>query len=346
MSHPFEKFYRIWPAQELLDYAFSHASSQTASTPAIVSNLEKVKRKEAKRIEQAVSILEKKIRGFIESVPNLDELPVFYRRISHLLVNNDDLRLNLGRLNGIIPVLKKMEKEFTRNIYKADSAYACGNIRVEFFGRASSIVRKQDETLIMLEESRQKLMKIPSINLNMPAVVVAGYPNVGKSSIVSQISTVKPTISEYPFTTKEIIMGMYQDQTKFRFFQVIDTPGILDRPMAQRNEIEKQAILALNTIASVILFIFDPTPACGYELEHQINLYKEIQVEFLRGLTIPIKIVINKVDFASQEEIQKVLSSLQISKDEVILTDAKNGTNTQQIVDWLLQYFKEHHRNY
>ena len=83
--------------------------------------------------------------------------------------------------------------------------------------------------------------EVPPIDLSFPCVVIAGYPNVGKSTMVGNLSSAKPQVSEYPFTTKQIFIGSYKDEYGGSYFQVIDTPGILDRPMFERNNIEKQA---------------------------------------------------------------------------------------------------------
>jgi len=342
---PFEKFYQIPSAQQLLDYAFSKASSKSASLPKTLPNIEKVKRKEMKRIEISTDILTKKIKGIIKSVPNLDSLPEFYRRLSHLLVNNDDLRKNLGRLNGTVPVIQRLERDYKRKVTYQKNAKQCSATRVEFFGRCSSVVRKQAKTLDFLEKCRIDLMQVPRVDLILPSVVIAGYPNVGKPTLVGKISSAQPQISEYPFTTKQIYLGIYYDQYKSRYFQVIDTPGILDRPMSQRNSIEKQAILALNTIATIIVFIFDPTAASGYDVPSQIKLLEEVQQIFSEDLDIPIKIVINKIDFATPDEINLLLTTLiemkMISnKDDVIKTNAKDGENVDEVLKYLLKFFK------
>ncbi len=341
MQNPFEKFYRVWSAQELLDYSFSKASSKPASLPKTLPNIEKVKRKEIKRIENSVKILIEKLERIVKSVPNLDELPDFYRKLSHLLVDNDDLRKGLGRINGIIPVIKRLQKEYRRKIGGQENSRQCAGVRAQFFGRCSSVVRKQNSVLTFLEECRIKLKQVPTINLTLPCVVVAGYPNVGKSTIVGQLSSAKPQVSEYPFTTKQIFLGTYNDEYGSRYFQVIDTPGILDRPMIKRNNIEKQAILALNTISTVVVYIFDPTAASGYDVSSQIALLREIEANFAAGLDIPIKIVINKIDFATEEEINSLLSELNLTRDDVILTNAKDGENVDTVISHLLAFFKE-----
>jgi nucleolar GTP-binding protein len=66
----------------------------------------------------------------------------------------------------------------------------------------------------------------------------------------------------------------------WRRFQVIDTPGLLDRELEERNAIERQAILALKYLTHVILFVIDPTETCGYTLEKQTALLESVQRGF------------------------------------------------------------------
>ena len=49
-------------------------------------------------------------------------------------------------------------------------------------------------------------------------------------------------------------------------FQVIDTPGILDHSLEERNTIEMQAITALAHLKACVLFFFDPSETCGYTI--------------------------------------------------------------------------------
>lgn len=57
------------------------------------------------------------------------------------------------------------------------------------------------------------------------------------------------------------------------YFQVIDTPGILDQPLEERNTIEMQAVTALAHIRSAILFIMDVSEQCNYSLEEQVRSF-------------------------------------------------------------------------
>ena len=72
----------------------------------------------------------------------------------------------------------------------------------------------------------------------------------------------------------------------------------MDRPIYQRNEIEKQAIAALNHLADIIVFVLDPSETCGYLLKDQLNLLSQIQNLFKDCSFI---IVENKVDLKKND---------------------------------------------
>ncbi len=258
-KNPFKEFYPVPSVDELIDIAFGRSSKKSASIPSRFNSVLRAKRSEVNRIKNVSVAIIERIMNIIQSVPNLDVLHPFYQELSHLLVDKDKLKQSLGRLNGIIPVLQKLLSSQIREINKSESSNRCGVLRRQYYARVASILKEQKGTLEYLEEARRKLKTIPVIDTEMPAIVIAGYPNVGKSSLVRVISTAKPKIREYPFTTKEIIIGLYKKSDDMKVFQLIDTPGILDRPMSVRNEIEKQAILALRTISNIIVFMFDPT---------------------------------------------------------------------------------------
>jgi nucleolar GTP-binding protein len=68
-----------------------------------------------------------------------------------------------------------------------------------------------------------------------------------------------------PFSTQNLFVG----HTLFKNvkIQCIDSPGVLDRPLDQRNTIEMQSLTALAHLKSLILFILDVSESCGNSLE-------------------------------------------------------------------------------
>ncbi len=342
MKNPFLNFYHVPDAQNLLDIAFKKAMKSSASVSKNAPIIIKAKKKEGKRIKVAINILIERILNIIKMVPIIEELPEFYKELASLLVDTDNLRLTLGKLNGILPVLSKIEREYLYKLGRIDHPKEGDKIRREVFGRVSSIINKQNKNLIYLNNIRGKLREIPSIDYSTPCIVCAGAPNVGKSSIVKEISTKKRIeVQEYPFTTKKLILGHIKIKRRFDTvsLQIMDSPGILDRPLENRNNIEKQAILALRLISDLILFIFDPTPACGYTVESQINLFNEIQEKFVYKEEIELIIVFNKKDLASEAEIEHLKKRLELSEDEYIFTNALTGENLDQIIERLKYKF-------
>jgi nucleolar GTP-binding protein len=73
----------------------------------------------------------------------------------------------------------------------------------------------------------------------------------------------------------------------------MDTPGILDHPLDERNTIEMQAITALAHLNACILFFIDISETCGWSIEQQMSLYKSIKPLF-QGK--PVVLVLTKID--------------------------------------------------
>jgi len=340
--NPFEKFYRVPTSQELLDIAFSRAMKSSVQVSKNAPKIIKATRKETKRVQIVTKEITERILNVIKSVPMIDEIPEFYKELASLLVDTEKLKLVLGKLNGILPVISKLERDYSRKIKSSELPKEIARIRKGFFGRVSSIINKQKNSFDYLNEIRYSLRKIPSIDYTIPSIVVAGYPNVGKSSIVGLVSTVKPEIQAYPFTTKKIIIGHYFEKQKFDDLklQIIDTPGVLDRPMSKRNKIELQAILALRLVSDYIVFVFDPTPSCGYDIASQIDLYREVKRNFSKEGRIPILIVFNKMDLAKDEEIDFLRNKLELNDEDFFLINALTGENVDHLINFVISELK------
>lgn len=342
MKNPFLSFSHVHNSKELLDIAFSRAMKSSAQVSKNAPILLKAKKKEFKRIKVAIKELVEKILSIIKSVPIIDDLPDFYKELASLLVDVDELRLTLGKLNGILPILSKLERESSKQLSQIEAPRDADRIRRSAFGRISSIIRKQNKNLEYLNSIRGRLKEIPSIDDTLHCIVVAGYPNVGKSSFVKEISTNKKIeVQEYPFTTKKLIMGHFDIEKRFDKIklQILDTPGILDRPMSKRNNIELQAILALRLISDLIFFMFDPTPACGYSIDSQLDLFYEVKNNFTKEREIQIVIIFNKMDLASPEEIRYLRDKLNITEKDYFLTNALSGENLEPLRDFLTKRY-------
>ena len=110
--------------------------------------------------------------------------------------------------------------------------------------------------------------------------------------------------------------------------------------MVDRNYIELQAILALRLISDLILFIFDPTPASGYSVDSQIELYNEIKQNFTKDGNIKVDIVINKMDLAKDNEINYLKNKLNLDDNDFYLTNALTGKNFDHLISDLEKRYR------
>jgi nucleolar GTP-binding protein len=116
--------------------------------------------------------------------------------------------------------------------------------------------------LLELIETAQRLRRLPRPVADEPVLVLVGMPNVGKSSLVSATSTGTPEINDYPFTTRRLKMGHVIGQTGYRY-QVMDTPGVLDRAEDERNPMEGLTLAAVEHLPSAVVCVMDLSGTCG-----------------------------------------------------------------------------------
>ena len=116
-----------------------------------------------------------------------------------------------------------------------------------------------------LEEVRKHLSRLPNIDPFLPTVLFFGFPNVGKSSFINKVSKAKVEESPMPFSTQNLFVG--HNEYKNVKIQYIDSPGVLDRPLDQRNTIEMQSITALAHLKCVVVYIVDISESCGYDIQ-------------------------------------------------------------------------------
>ena len=282
---------------EILDKGFSRGkkAADLLRTQKIPKHL-KGKKIEERRVVTACQVMKDKLKSIIDAVPEIEELHPFYQDYIDITVGVDSMKQALGALNWAYGILAQLEREYSRKLKRSPSEKASA-IQREAYGRIASVINKIEKDLDFLDFAKSKLRNMPTIDFDATTIVIAGFPNVGKSTLLRQISGADPQVADYPFTTKGIQIG--HTERHWKSIQFIDTPGLLDRPVLEMNDIEMNAIVALEHLADAILFIFDGSETCGFHLESQYNLLKQIEKIFSE---IPIIYLFNKMDIEQDEE--------------------------------------------
>ena len=309
--------------EELLDKGFSRGKKQAdlIRSQKIPKHL-KGKRIEERRVVTSCQVIKDKLKSIIDAVPEIEDLHPFYQDYIDITVGVDDLKQSLGALNWAYGILAQLEREYSNKIKRNPSERA-SSIQREAYGRIASVVNKIEKDLDFLDFAKASLRNMPTIDFDATTIVIAGFPNVGKSTLLRQISGADPQVANYPFTTKGIQIG--HTERHWKSIQIIDTPGLLDRPVLEMNDIEMNAIVALEHLADAILFIFDASETCGFHLESQYNLLKQIEKIFGE---IPKIYLFNKMDIDQDEE---YINQFVDDPDNTLFISALDGDGIDKI---------------
>lgn len=312
----------VLDADEIIDKAFRRASK--VMVPDHKPFFSARKTAEAK-LSSVAGTIDATLSRYIATFPDFNVLHPFHRDLYGTIFELDKAQRSLASLRWCKAQVATIARKNASQIHRSKSRDFISKKVKEAYGRINSVVQEVKRDLKALALVREKLQKVPRIEVDCQTAVVAGAPNVGKSQLVRQLSTGKPEVAPYPFTTKAVSVGHFEYR-RIKF-QVLDTPGILDRPWAKRNKIEHQAIMALRHLAHATIFMFDPTEECGTDMEGQSNLLKEILEKFV-GEDPKLFIVLNKSDIKDRWK-------------EVILNDVEEVFEVSSMVGDGVEELKE-----
>lgn len=243
------------------------------------------------RIEAVKDQLVTRLRKVIENFPNYDELHEFYQELMTCTMEYTLWRKNLAALNWAAKQITILWRSFTTKLRRCHELEPINNLRKQYYGRVASVMKQINKNLESLDEQRRIMRRFPVIKTGMPTVVIAGFPNVGKTTLLAKLTGAKAEIQPYAFTTKRLNIGYITKKAKReRIVQFIDAPGTLNR-FNKMNMIEKQAYLALEYLAEKVIYVFDPTES--YPMDQQVTLYKKMKKDFPK---IPFIAYLSKTD--------------------------------------------------
>jgi nucleolar GTP-binding protein len=278
----------VLSAEKLQDKVFHRASIITIDDP---NSFYRRKKTAIARVSSVGDTAKDTLLAYVEAFPDFTEIHPFYKELCETIVDVGKVRQDLRRLQRCAELISGVCQKNEKQLQKAARADFVEMKRREVYGRVGSIIQEIAGPLRRLESARRSLAHLPTLDPSLPTVVVAGFPNVGKSAFVARICSAKPMIAPYPFTTQGIIVG--HAQLGGRLTQFVDTPGLLDRPAADRNEIEQRALAAVRHLGNVVVFLFDPTDGAVEDMKKQEHLLEEVRLLFKDRLILEVE---NKVD--------------------------------------------------
>ena len=160
-------------------------------------------------------------------------------------------------------------------------------------------------------------------------VGLVGFPNSGKSTLISKISAAKPKIADYPFTTLEPNLGIVKYK-EFQSFTVADIPGIIEG--ASKGKGLGHQFLRHIERTRIILFLLESTSE-NLTSDYDI-LMKELKKYSLKLIQKKIIVSISKVDLVDSLQTKK-LSKIKFKgiKEEPILFSSISGLGLSKLLD-------------
>jgi nucleolar GTP-binding protein len=302
-------------SEELIDTAFSRAAR--------AGRAKRGAEGQQSMLMTAANVLSDNLENVVTAWPDFDAIDPFYYELADAVVAGetdaeagvDAVRQSLSEIGWAGRKTREIHQEYQGRL-RTDFDTAKKH-RKQAFARMADVVREVEGDLELVNEARNALRDLPDLNPEEPAVVVAGYPNVGKSSFVNAVTRARIETASYPFTTTGLGVG-HAERDHVRY-QIVDTPGLLDRPADERNEIETQAVSALEHLADCVLVLVDPSETCGYTLEDQLELRDQVASRFAE---VPVLTVCNKADLSREVEADHYMSVTEGENVEGVLDAA------------------------
>ncbi len=139
-----------------------------------------------------------------------------------------------------------------------------------------------------------------------------GFPNAGKSTFISKVSSAKPKIADYPFTTLQPNLGVVNFDG--REFVLADIPGLIEGAADGRGL--GHEFLRHVQRARVLVFLLDPSPIQEHEPEEQLRiLSREIATYSEELARRPRIIILNKIDLAGWSEMDGAIGVSAVTGD-------------------------------
>lgn len=312
--------------QEFLDIVLSRTQRKLPTQIRAGFQISRIRAFYTRKVKFTQETFSEKFGAILESFPRLQDIHPFHKDLLNTLYDADHFRIALGQMSTAKHLIETISRDYVRLLKYGQSLYQCKQLKRAALGRMATLIKRLKDPLMYLDQVRQHLGRLPSIDPNTRTLVICGYPNVGKSSFLRSVTRADVDVQPYAFTTKSLFVGHFD--YKYLRFQAIDTPGILDHPLEEMNTIEMQSITAIAHLRSAIMYFMDLSEQCGYTVTSQIQLFKSIKPLFSNKLVF---IVINKIDVTRMEdldaELQAELQSL-LKAGEVELLQL--SCNTQE----------------
>ncbi len=227
--------------------------------------------------------------------------------------------------------LEELKKEYSKTKYNKATNKHLGILR-----RKIANIKKE-----LASKKGQKGAGFAVKKTGDATVVLVGFPNAGKSSLLNLLTSAESRIAGYAFTTLDVIPGMLE--YKGAKIQVLDVPGLIEGAHLGKGGGAK--IASVIRVADLILFVIDINyPAQLYQLIDELYALdiiangKRPSIRIEKKSTGGISIEENRHKVPKKAEITKVLSEFKIYNADVVFFEDSSIENVAEALDDNISY--------
>lgn len=207
VQYNFKKITVVPTSKDFVDIVLSRTQRQTPTVVHKHYSISRIRQFYMRKVKFTQQTYHEKLTQIIEDFPRLDDIHPFYGDLLNVLYDKDHYKLALGQINTARNLIDRIAKDYVRLLKFGDSLYRCKQLKRAAMGRMCTLMKKQGPSLAYLEQVRQHMSRLPSIDPQTRTILVCGYPNVGKSSFVNKITRADVDVQPYAFTTKSLFVG-------------------------------------------------------------------------------------------------------------------------------------------
>ncbi|KAL2491378.1 P-loop containing nucleoside triphosphate hydrolase superfamily protein [Abeliophyllum distichum] len=293
----FQKLPMVMPSFDIL-YSALRKAKRISPTKGIASVAKRERNRGAKQLDALMKELAIPLRTYKENFPDKRNLHPYERSLIELTFGDGNYEEVLGKVDALRKKVVSVGKEHASLCAKSLTKREAEERLSEGMKIIEELFNREGKVVDALLNVAKTLRAMPVVDLETPTLCLVGAPNVGKSSLVRLLSTGKPEVCNYPFTTKGILMGHIT--LSYQNFQVTDTPGLLRRHDEDRNNLEKLTLAVLSHLPTAVLYVHDLSGECGTSPSDQFVIYREIRERFPDHLWLD---VVSKCDLLQESPV-------------------------------------------
>jgi len=207
MSYNFKSIVKIPTSTELVDISLSKTQRKTPTMVAAGFKISRIRKFYMRKVKYMQETVTERLTGVVDGFPKLNDVHPFYADLMNVLYDRDHYKLALGHVNKAKSICDNIANDYVRLLKYADSLYRCKMLKRAALGRTCTMLKKLKSSLAYLEEVRKHLSRLPQIDTNSRTLIVTGFPNVGKSSFVNNVTKANVDVQPYAFTTQNLFVG-------------------------------------------------------------------------------------------------------------------------------------------